>query len=147
MNDVQAAIDKDKKTAQEYLLFHDELLQKYLTDKKGHLSKSRVFFGGRNAPADPTAALAMQSAMYDLASDEYYWLRAVEIVECSLPVRSKKLLTCRRQADKYRCQKHGKPAWIAYTQSRLCCSESALKWQWQKIITQTVLTYNKLRQR
>lgn len=145
-DDIQAEIDQDKMVAVEYLLHYNKLSQKYLADKERFLSRSRNFLGVRNAPADPTAALAMQSAVYDLASDEYYWLRAVEIVESGLSEHKKKLLMYRRQAGGYRVHKRGRPGWTAYTQSRLYCSESALKWQWQKIVMQTVLTYGKLRQ-
>ena len=151
-DDIQAAVREDRKPAEQYLLHYRELLRRYSETKEEYLAAAPVSGPRSSSPPDPTAALAAKSVQYDLESAEYYWLKAVEIVEQTLSADDKAFLLYRRRAHG-RCQNAhgGRPAWIAYTQACLCRdatnkwrSEKALKRQWQRMITQTLLVRNKL---
>lgn len=151
-DDIQSAIQADKKTAERYLLRYTELQRQYREAKEEYLSAVPADGPRGSSPSDPTATLAARSAQYDLDSDEYYWLKAVEIVEQTLSADDKTFLLYRRKAhNRCRTGHGGRPAWITYTQACLCRettskwrSEKALKRQWQRIITQTLLVRHKL---
>lgn len=152
-DDIQVAIREDRKIAEQYLLRYRAFLQRYRETKEEYLAAAPVVNGPRgSSPSDPTATLAARSAQYDLDSDEYYWLKAVEIVEQTLSADDKTFLLYRRKAhNRCRTGHGGRPAWITYTQACLCReatnkwrNERAIRRQWQRIITQTLLVRNKL---
>lgn len=151
-DDIRVAIREDRKIAEKYLLRYRELLQRYRETKEEYLAAAPVNGPRGSSPPDPTAALAARSVQYDLESAEYYWLKAVEIVEQTLSADDKAFLLYRRRAhSRCRTAHGGRPAWIVYTQACLCRdvtnewrSEKALKRQWQRMITQTLLVRNKL---
>lgn len=151
-DDIRVAIREDRKIAEQYLLRYRELLQRYRETKEEYLAAAPVDGPRSSSPSDPTAVLAARSVQYDLESAEYYWLKAVEIVEQTLSADDKTFLLYRRRAHgSCRTAHGGRPAWITYTQSCLCRdaadkwrSEKALKRRWQRMITQTLLVRNKL---
>lgn len=151
-DDIRVAIREDRKIAEQYLLRYRELLQRYRETKEEYLAAAPANGPRGSSPSDPTAALAARSVQYDLESTEYYWLKAVEIVEQTLSADDKAFLLYRRRAhSRCRTAHGGRPAWIAYTQACLCrrnlsqwYSEPTLKRRWQRLITQTLLVKNKL---
>lgn len=134
-DDIRVAIREDRKIAEQYLLCYRELLQRYRETKEEYLAAAAPVNGPRgSSPSDPTAALAARSVQYDLESAEYYWLKAVEIVEQTLSADDKAFLLYRRRAhSRCRTAHGGRPAWIAYTQACLCC-DATNKWRSEKVL-------------
>jgi len=119
---ITATIERDRKTAADYLLHYTARLADYERAKEEHLGmRHDAGVPGRgNLPGKPTEAQAIRSAAYDEEHmEEYIWLKAVAIAEHTLSDRKLLFLQARREAERHGrgCGK-GRPSWVSYTQAR-----------------------------
>ena len=157
--DVYAAIQTDKKIAEEYLLHYDAISRQYQQRKLEALGERLAEKNGSHgsSPGKPTEARAIASVSYDERHIEYKWLRAVEIYHKTLSTKKAIFLDVRRKADKASQQSRGagRPAWVVYTQihfaeamaARLtpfALSERAVKSWWSDMITNVTMIFFKL---
>ena len=157
--DIYAAIQMDKKIAEEYLLHYDAISRQYQQRKIEALGgkPSRKNNGHGSTPGKPTEAKAVASVSYDERHIEYRWLKAVEIYHRTLSTNKAVFLDIRRKADKVNqnCKGVGRPAWVAYTQihfadamtARLTpfvLSERAVRSWWSDMITDVTMIFFKL---
>ena len=119
---ITAAIERDRRTAADYLLHYAARLADYERAKAEQLGRRHGAGvpGRASLPGKPTEAQAVRSASYDEEHmEEYRWLKAVAIAERTLSDRKLLFLQARREAERHGrgCGK-GRPSWIAYTQAR-----------------------------
>ena len=117
-DNLQKDIENDKKTAEVYLLHYPDRLKEYRMRKAGALAKRRNDSGGGGGsmPGAPTEQAAVASISYDERHDEYYWLKAVEVVQRVIGERKSIFLACRREADRRNSHARGQKPWVITTQ-------------------------------
>ncbi len=121
MAPILAARRADYQRAERYLLYYDRERKSYLERKAEFLSARPVDENAsrRGAVSHPTESAAIQSVRFDEASEEYQWLRAVDIVIRGLCDSKRFLIRLRRDALRANGGKHtGRKAWVAYVQVR-----------------------------
>lgn len=121
--------------------------------KAGALAKRRNDSGGGGGsmPGAPTEQAAVASISYDERHDEYYWLKAVEVVQRVIGERKSIFLACRREADRRNSHVRGQRPWVAMTQmlfvqaierrffdSGSWISEKTIRRYWQELIAKVV---------
>lgn len=149
---LQKDIEKDKKTAEEYLLHYTVKMAEYKLRKAGALARNRgESGGGGNMPGAPTEQVAVASISYDERHDEYYWLKAVEVVQRVIGERKSIFLACRREADRRNSHARGQKPWVITTQmlfvealgerffdSGQWVSECTVRRYWRDIVSKVV---------
>lgn len=150
--ELKKEIEKDRGLAEIFLLDYEERLKKYSKDKEEFLSQSKGHgSGGRgNLPGDPTASAAMASAAYDEKQEDYYWLKAVEIVQRGLGEKKNMFLKIRRKLYREFPSTRSR-GWVTPTQSRFSdaierrffdnakwVSESTVKRYWKGLVQSVV---------
>lgn len=155
---VIADMKRDRETARDYLLFYDTRLAEYNRRKEEELSfKPRLdnTQGDRNnGVGNPTENQALRIVRYDESHPEYYWLKAVEILQRSLGERKNIFIKVRREAEVKKVSVVGRPAWVVYTQmhymreleerflnSEVSISENYVRNLWRELVNQTVEIY------
>lgn len=117
-SELQSAIDADRRKASEMLLHYEQKLADYKAQKEDDLSRNKPHGGGHGSmPGAPTEAEAVASVSYDEKHDEYYWLKAVEIVQKAIDERKSMFLKCRREADRQLAKAKGHKPWVTLTQT------------------------------
>jgi len=160
--EVIADMRRDRETAREYLLFYDTRLAEYNRIKEEELSAhprpDNIAGGGGNGVGNPTETQALKRAQYDEAHPEYYWLKAVEILQRSLGERKNIFIKVRREAEAKKVNGVGRPAWVVYTQmhymqeleerflnGEVSISEIRVKTMWKELVDKTVEIYLRLK--
>ena len=118
---IMAAMEDDRKNAEKYLLHYHELLADYKAAKQEYLEgmPKQASYGRSNIPGKPTEGKAIKSVSYDEEhSDEFNWLKAVEICERTLADRKLIFLKVRRDAENHNSNTHGRGrrGWVVYAQ-------------------------------
>lgn len=160
--EVIADMKRDRETARDYLLFYDARLAEYNRIKEEELSyQSRpdnTPGGGKTGVGNPTESQALRVVRYDEAHTEYYWLKAVEILQRSLGERKNIFIKVRREAEIKKVNGIGRPAWVVYTQmhymreleerflnGEVSISENYVRSLWRELVNQTVEIYLRLK--
>lgn len=160
--EVIADMRRDRDTAREYLLNYDTRLAEYNRIKEEELSANprpdNITGGGGNGVGNPTEAQALKRAQYDETHLEYYWLKAVEILQRSLGERKNIFIKVRREAEANKVTGVGRPAWVVYTQmhymqeleerflnGEVSISENCVKAWWRELVDRTVEIYLRLK--
>lgn len=147
---------KDRATAESFLLFYADKLADYEREKANAMlplgTVDENLGGGRSGIiSKPTEAIALRSAHYDESHDEYYWLRAVEILQKNLDKRKIIFLKLRREAEKHKHGNVGRPSWVVYTQRRFYeenqswLGERTIKAWWKQILEYVVEIHLRLK--
>ncbi len=159
---VIADMKRDRETARDYLLFYDTRLAEYNRRKEEELESQprpdNTQGGGNNGVGNPTESQALRIVRYDEAHPEYYWLKAVEILQRSLGERKNIFIKVRREAETKKVNGVGRPAWVVYTQmhymreleerflnSDISISEIRVKMLWKELVDRTVEIYLRLK--
>ncbi|MCR5176649.1 MAG: hypothetical protein K6C05_07325 [Anaerovibrio sp.] len=159
---VIADMKRDRETAREYLLFYDIRLTEYNRKKADELSSQprpdNPQGGGNNGVGNPTESQALRIVRYDESHPEYYWLKAVEILQRSLGERKNIFIKVRREAEVKKVSGVGRPAWVVYTQMHymreledrflngaVSISENYVRNLWRELVNQTVEIYLRLK--
>ena len=159
---VIADMKRDRETARDYLLFYDTRLAEYNRRKEEELSSQprpdNTQGGGNNGVGNPTESQALRIVRYDESHPEYYWLKAVEILQRSLGERKNIFIKVRREAEVKKVSGVGRPAWVVYTQmhymreleerflnSDISISEIRVKMLWKELVDRTVEIYLRLK--
>lgn len=159
---VLADMKRDREIARDYLLAYDTRLAEYNRRKEEELSvhprAENTLGGGNNGVGNPTESQAIKSTLYDEKHDEYYWLKAVEILQRSLGERKNIFIKVRREAEEKKVSGVGRPAWVIYTQmhymkelenrflnSDISISEMRVKTLWKELVDKTVEIYLRLK--
>lgn len=159
---VMADMKRDREIARDYLLFYDTRLAEYNRRKEEELSsqpRSDNTQGGRNnGVGNPTESQALRSVRYDESHSEYYWLKAVEILQRSLGERKNIFIKVRREAEVKKVSGVGRPAWVVYTQMHymmeleerflsdyVSISEKRIKAMWRELVDKAVEIYLRLK--
>ena len=159
---VIAEMKRDRETARDYLLFYDVRLAEYNRQKEEELSlqsrPDKPPGGGNNGVGNPTEAQALRIVRYDESHPEYYWLKAVEILQRSLGERKNIFIKVRREAEVKKVSGVGRPAWVVYTQmhymreleerflnGEVSISENYVRNLWRELVNQTVEIYLRLK--
>ena len=144
-----AAIKKDNKIAEEWLLFYSDRRRQYYADMRSILGAgSYPEVSIRCGVSNPTMAKAIQ--LTRLMQHEA-WLETVEAVEESLSESKRAFLAARREAA-YACKQDGpgRPPWIDFVQQRYAeemkkrCAgryyvdDNTIRKWWQDLIQLTV---------
>ena len=166
MGDVGATVisdmKRDRETARDYLLFYDARLAEYNRRKEEELSSQprpdNTQGGGSSGVGNPTEAQALRIVRYDESHPEYYWLKAVEILQRSLGERKNIFIKVRREAETKKVNGVGRPAWVVYTQmhylreleerflnGEVSISEKRVKAMWRELVDKTVEIYLRLK--
>lgn len=150
---INESLATDRRTIQDYLLRFDAKRVRYAEEKAQFMSQSHSTDGVKNNNhiPDPVACAALTSADYDNNNEEYWWLRAVELTENTLPQLSRCILLYRRKSLGNPSNHRGKPPWLAYVQAELCYnyprkwySESFIKRRWRYIVDKALLIKYKI---
>ena len=159
---VIAEMKRDREIARDYLLFYDVRLAEYNRRKEEELSSQpcpeNTPGGGNNGVGNPTEAQAIRIVRYDESHPEYYWLKAVEILQRSLGERKNIFIKVRREAEVKKVSGVGRPAWVVYTQMHymmeleerflndyVSISEKRIKAMWRELVDKTVEIYLRLK--
>lgn len=166
MGDVGATViadmKRDREIARDYLLFYDTRLAEYNRRKEEELSSQlrpdNTQGGGNNGVGNPTESQALRIVRYDESHSEYYWLKAVEILQRSLGERKNIFIKVRREAEVKKVSGVGRPAWVVYTQMHymmeleerflndyVSISEKRIKAMWRELVDKTVEIYLRLK--
>ena len=166
MGDVGATViadmKRDRETARDYLLFYDTRLAEYNRRKEEELASQprpeNTPGGGNNGVGNPTESQALRIVRYDESHPEYYWLKAVEILQRSLGERKNIFIKVRREAEVKKVSGVGRPAWVVYTQMHymmeleerflndyVSISEKRIKAMWRELVDKTVEIYLRLK--
>lgn len=160
---IKQNMDNDRIKAEQYLLFYEERLTEYKKEKAEAMAqavgKNENVGGGRSGIISrPTENQALREVNYDEEHDEYYWLKAVEILQRTMGEWKNIFLQARREAEQQKGGSTGRPAWVAHTQMRyiqemdnrypgkmIAISEKTVKVWWRKMIDRTVEIYLRLK--
>ena len=159
---VIAEMKRDREIARDYLLFYDVRLAEYNRRKEDELSSQpcpeNTPGGGNNGVGNPTETQALRIVRYDESHPEYYWLKAVEILQRSLGERKNIFIKVRREAEVKKVSGVGRPAWVVYTQmhymreleerflnGEVSISENCVKAWWRELVDKTVEIHLRLK--
>lgn len=117
---ILAARRADYRQAEWYLLHYEQEWRAYHERKAEVLSKPADENSGRRGTVShPTETKALQSVRYDEQSDNYAWLKAVEIVLRGLCDSKRFFVKLRRDALlANNGRRVGRRAWVVYVQMR-----------------------------
>jgi hypothetical protein len=154
LEDLAAEMLEDWKKAEKYILHYDYEKSSYFIAKLEALTQPKAGGRGGNLPGKPVEAEAMRAAAYDMEHEEYYWLKAVEIMLKTLGERKRIFIKVRQDAEKHAKRCRGRKAWIAFVQTRYSdeiqkrflldsgeISERTCRAWWTGIIQKTVEIY------
>lgn len=122
--DIVKGMENDRKIAEGYILEYNDRLNYYNFLKQEWLDGLKVLAGENcgggksNLPGNPTEAIAIKKAQYDMEHPEYLWLRAVEIALKTFGERKRIFIVVRCEAEAKAQIYHGKKSWVVYTQRR-----------------------------
>lgn len=156
------SMDNDRKQARWYILNYEEARRNYEQSKAEALSPqnpaNQNAGGHGGSVSSPTELKALRSITYDREHKEYFWLKAVEILQRTLSPQRVLFLKVRRQAELNRGTTAGRPAWIAYTQTHYMCepektfiqgeaqiSERRIKAMWADMVNKAVEIYLRIK--
>lgn len=160
---IKQNMDNDRIKAEQYLLFYEERLTEYKKEKAEAMAQTlgkneNVGCGRSSIIGRPTENQALREVNYDEEHDEYYWLKAVEILQRTMGEWKNIFLQARREAERQKGGGAGRPAWVTYTQMRyiqemdnrypgkmIAISEKTVKVWWRKTIDKTVEIYLRLK--
>lgn len=118
-------MQNDRKIAERFILNYEKELARYESAKMDYFQSQQRNIeqvGGKgNLPGNPTQAMAMRSAQYDIDNPAYLWLKAVEIALRMFGERKRIFISCRQEAalrDRYSDDRPGRKGWVIYTQQR-----------------------------
>lgn len=118
--DIRHEIEEECKLARDYLLYYDERLRAYEAQKAEYLAPRKTGGARGSSIGNPTAQQAIKAAIYDEEHEEYYWLRAVRVLEGGLSTRMSIFLKARREGIRRagKIRSRGRIGWAAYTACR-----------------------------
>ena len=154
----KTALDEKRHEAALYILHYAEYLKAYRENKAEYMAKKkRNGAASASKPGKPTESEAVASAMYDESHEEYYWLKAVEIVRRGLSERKRLFVDIRVDAEKAKGHvfPSGRKTWVPYVQKKYSeilekrFSETGKwlsydvmnKW-WQEIVSRVVMIFD-----
>lgn len=150
--EIMAAIKKDNKLAEEWLLFYPERRRQYYTDMKSILGATQSLeVSSRCGIGNPTMAKGVQ--LTRLMHHEA-WLETVEVVQESLSESKQLFLELRRESAYFQDNGNaGRPPWVEYVQRRYAeeiavqlggkltpsyVHENTIKRWWRELVNLTV---------
>ncbi|WP_337374798.1 hypothetical protein [Mitsuokella jalaludinii] len=152
---IALAIEEDHRQAEHYLL-------SYARERKDYAKRRAEYVYKTTAGHDPTAQSAERGIFFDTHARAAHWLRAVEILEQSLPEEKQLFLRLRRDAEKQKGNgfSRGRHGWAIRVQHRLAeemetrypgrsfwMGERTLKAWWKDIICRTAEIAARLRKK
>lgn len=142
---------KDRRKAENFILNFESEKKQYEATKTEYLAnqkKENEGAGRKSLPSSPTEAEAVISAQYDADSENYSWLKAVELALKTFGERKYIFLEVRREAEKHCHGGRGRKGWVIYTQQHYSdkiqqrfindtgwLGERTVKSWWQQIIS------------
>lgn len=110
-------IQQDHQKAEHYLLWYHKEYKAYQEARKIFVTRGRYGCAGR----DPTGDAAERGIFFDMKSEAFSWLRAVDLMEQELPNQKYLFLTLRREAELQKSNgfSRGRHGWMLRVQRKL----------------------------
>ncbi len=119
---IMMQMQKDKKTAEHYLLCYKQEMEQYAQELAENMADGFPdgnAGGGRgNLPGHPVEAQALANMRFNERYKPYLWLKAVEMVIGRLSKQKLLFLRLRQEAYRKHACYRGKETWVAYVQRR-----------------------------
>ena len=142
--EIMAAIKKDNKLAEDWLLFYKQRKKQYYIDRQTIFDATCFSdIGARCGVGNQTMVKGIQLAQL---MQQEAWLETIEVVEESLSEQKKLFLALRREAVYSQDNSSaGRPPWVEYVQERFYVlndkfvHENTVKRWWRELVDHTVI--------